>query len=220
MDGAVEVELKCQHLTLLPQRAVLWQEQKMLIIADAHFGKAAAFRRGGIAIPGGTTADDLKRLDQILASTGASTLLVLGDLMHAAVHTGGGLCRLISRWRQRLTALRILLVSGNHDRKAGPPPADFGIQQIVDRYANPPFCFMHHAGYLAGSYVLGGHLHPAVRLTGAGRQRERLPCFYFGRNYAVLPAYGGFTGNFTVRPQKGERVFVIADNHVIEPHTA
>jgi metallophosphoesterase superfamily enzyme len=108
-------------------------------------------------------------------------------------------------------------VSGNHDRKAGPPPAAFGIRQIVDRYARPPFFFRHQAQHLSGSYVLGGHLHPAVLLTGAGRQRERLPCFFFGCRYAVLPAFGGFTGHFAVRPKKGDRVFVIADNQVIEP---
>ena len=219
MDGAVYIELENQHLALLPQRAVFWQEEKMLIIADAHFGKTAAFRRSGIAIPGGTTADNLKRLDQALASTGARTLLVLGDLMHAATQPGDGLCRRISRWRRERSALQILLVSGNHDRKAGSPPAAFSIQQIVDRYAKPPFCFIHHPQHLSGSFVLGGHLHPAVRLIGAGRQRERLPCFVFGRRYAVLPAFGGFTGHFSVRPQKGDRVFVIADNHVIEPQT-
>ena len=47
------------------------------------------------------------------------------------------------------------------------------------------------AGY---GYVLAGHLHPGVRLHGPGRQSVRLPCFAFGRNAALLPAFSEFTG--------------------------
>ena len=189
----------------------------MLVIADPHFGKTAVFRRNGIVIPGGITADDLKRLDRALVSVGARTLLVLGDLMHAAVDADDSIHRRVNRWRRTRADLEILLVSGNHDRHAGPPPPEFGIRQVFDRLISAPFCFVHQPQEFSGSYVLAGHLHPAARLTGTGRQKEWLPCFYFGRAYAVLPAFGGFTGHSTVFPGPGDRVFVIADNRIIEP---
>lgn len=217
MDGTIDITIKNQHLSLLPQRAVFWNEQKMLVIADPHFGKTTTFRRNGIAIPGGITADDLKRLDRSLVTVGAKTLLVLGDLMHAAVAADDPIRRQLSRWRRARADIEILLVSGNHDLGAGPPPPEFGIRQVLDRLISAPFCFVHHPQQVSGSYVLGGHLHPAARLTGTARQREWLPCFYFGRAYAVLPAFGGFTGHSTVRPGAGDRVFVIADNRIVEP---
>ena len=42
-----------------------------------------------------------------------------------------------------------------------------------------------------------------------------LPCFYFGRDYALLPAFGEFTGTAVVRPRAGEGVFVLAGDEVV-----
>ncbi len=44
MPGSLELELRGQHLVLLPERAAYWREQEMLLIADMHCGKAATFR--------------------------------------------------------------------------------------------------------------------------------------------------------------------------------
>jgi hypothetical protein len=44
----------------------------------------------------------------------------------------------------------------------------------------------------------------------------RLPCFWFGAEVGLLPAFGGFTGSADVAPRGGDRVFVIADGEVIE----
>jgi metallophosphoesterase superfamily enzyme len=46
-------------LLLLPEKAVFWPAQGMLIIADIHFGKAASFRAQGIPVPRGTTTENL-----------------------------------------------------------------------------------------------------------------------------------------------------------------
>ncbi|MCS6939106.1 MAG: DEAD/DEAH box helicase, partial [Roseiflexus sp.] len=64
-------------------------------------------------------------------------------------------------------------------------------------------------------YTLAGHLHPAVRLNGVGRQRVTLPCFWFGAQVGVLPAFGGFTGAALITPEPGDQVFVIADGEVV-----
>jgi hypothetical protein len=54
-----------------------------------------------------------------------------------------------------------------------------------------------------------------VRLLGSGRQAETLPCFHFGPEIGVLPAFGGFTGSRRVRPRRGDRVFVVAGGEVL-----
>ena len=56
-----------ETLTLFPERAAFWQRENTLLVADVHFGKAAAFRAGGIPVPGGTTAEALGRLDDLIA---------------------------------------------------------------------------------------------------------------------------------------------------------
>jgi metallophosphoesterase superfamily enzyme len=63
-------------------------------------------------------------------------------------------------------------------------------------------------------YPVAGHVHPAVALGGNGRAMT-LPCFYFGRDYALLPAFGEFTGWAVIRPRVGERVFVLAGDEII-----
>ena len=65
-------------------------------------------------------------------------------------------------------------------------------------------------------YVLAGHIHPGVRLHGAGKQSVRLPCFWFGARTAVLPAFGEFTGLASVDVQPGDHVWVIADDEIVD----
>ncbi|MDQ2734045.1 MAG: DEAD/DEAH box helicase, partial [Pseudomonadota bacterium] len=57
-------------------------------------------------------------------------------------------------------------------------------------------------------------LHPCVGLGGRAGDHLRLPCFWFGDDVGVLPAFGAFTGMHSIRARAGERVFVVADEIV------
>ena len=59
--------------------------------------------------------------------------------------------------------------------------------------------------------MLAGHVHPCAVLAGAAGQRKRLPCFWFGPDVGVLPAFGEFTGQAEVRAKEGDRVRVIGN---------
>ena len=37
----------------------------------------------------------------------------------------------------------------------------------------------------------------------------RLPCFHFGAQVGVLPAFGAFTGSHRVQAAPGDRVYVV-----------
>ncbi len=215
MHGSQTISIKDQQLSLLPQRMVFWHERNMLILADPHFGKAAAFRRSGIAIPTGTSAHDLQRLFEAIAAAGAASVLILGDLMHAPGVSSPDLRARIRRWRKERLDIEWLLVRGNHDRSGDEMVADFGFRQVVDELTLPPFTFVHKADVRSGTYVLSGHLHPAVQMSGPGGQRERLPCFFFGIEHAILPAFGSFTGHAALGPRAGDRIYAIADEQVI-----
>jgi len=67
-------------------------------------------------------------------------------------------------------------------------------------------------------YNLCGHIHPAVRLKGKGKQDIRLPCFFFGSETGILPAFGSFTGLHTLKPLQDDKIFVIADQRVARVH--
>jgi DNA ligase-associated metallophosphoesterase len=211
------VELEGEVLALLPERALFWPRRRMLVVADVHLGKAATFRAAGIPIPHGSTGEDLARLDRALARTGAIALAFLGDLFHARV--GREAPRTLAQvggWRARWPDLDVLLVRGNHDLGAGDPPAELGFRCVNEPFDVAPFSLRHHPEP-ADAYVLAGHVHPAVRLEGRGGVRERLPAFVLGRRIGLLPAFGGFTGGGDVRPGPGDRIFVVAEDEVLEP---
>ena len=120
----------------------------------------------------------------------------------------------LAEWRARHPALDLVLVEGNHDVHAGAPDAALGITLVNAPSIDGPFALCHHPIEFADKYVLAGHLHPAYRLTGR-RDCVRLPCFWFGPEVGVLPAFGDFTGAHAITPQPGDRVFVVADDRVL-----
>jgi metallophosphoesterase superfamily enzyme len=63
---------------------------------------------------------------------------------------------------------------------------------------------------------LVGLPHPVVRLYGRGRDRLTTPVFWFRQDYAVLPAFGSFTGGYRITPQRDDRVYAVVPEAVIE----
>ena len=105
---------------------------------------------------------------------------------------------------------------GNHDDRAGDPPANLGIECVDEPFALGGLDLCHHPQARARAYVLAGHLHPCVSLGGRAHDRLRLPCFWFGDSVGVLPAFGAFTGMHGIQAAPGERVFVVSDERVTE----
>ena len=53
-----------EALDLLSERALWWPAERMLFVADLHLGKAASYRALGQPVPGGTTQENLARLER------------------------------------------------------------------------------------------------------------------------------------------------------------
>jgi DNA ligase-associated metallophosphoesterase len=219
MSDAV-VELAGETVRLLPERALWWPRAEALLVADLHWGKDATFAAHGVPLPAGTTGSDLARLDRALARTGARTLVILGDLLHARPGRVAPLFDALAEWRAAHAALEVVAVRGNHDRHAGDPPASLRIAVEDGPVSMPPFALRHEPepGRHESAYVLGGHLHPVMRLAGPARLRERLPCFLLGPRVGVLPAFSEFTGGHDVRPRPGDRAWVVAGDEVVPIH--
>lgn len=211
----LETEVAGERVLLLAERALFRPRTGELLIADPHWGKAAAFRAAGVPVPGGTTTEGLERLSRALERTGAARLVILGDLFHARTSRQPATLDAVRAWRQRHAMLPVTLIRGNHDRHAGDPPGELGIDCCEAPCAAPPFLLAHHPFEPADGYVLAGHVHPSVTLRGVGRQRERLPCFHFGARVGVLPAFGAFTGTADVAVTPGDRVYVVAGDRVL-----
>ncbi len=211
----VTLTLAGETVSLLPERALYWHRRSTLIVADAHWGKAAAFRASSVAIPGEMTDDDLARLSAALTRTQPEHIVYLGDLLHAKAGRSPRTFAAVEAWRARYSHIEMTLVRGNHDRGAGDPPDDWNIACADAPVIDPPFAFQHFPAGVAGCYALAGHLHPGAILSGGGHQNLKLPCFWFSRQIGVLPAFGSFTGTSPIQPQRGDRIYVVADDEVI-----
>ncbi len=211
--GTLDIVVLGEQLSLLPQRAVLWRARKMLIVADIHFGKAAAFRAGGIPVPHGTTRANLDALDALIATHEVGHIVFLGDFLHARTARTPATLMALQRWREHHPDLKLTLVRGNHDLHAGDPPAQLAVDVVDEPWQVGPLALCHHPQELTGAYVLAGHVHPVVRLA-VGRDSLRMPCFVFGEKQATLPAFGAFTGGYEIRGRQDEQLFVCTDDRV------
>lgn len=216
MSSDAVVDVAGERLVLMPERTAYWERQHTLLVADPHFGKAAAFRAAGVPVPRGTTTETLRRLDAALTRSGATRIVFLGDFLHARAGRSPETLRVWHEWRVAHSSVEMLLVRGNHDRRAGDPPAELDIRCENGPLAEQPFVFAHQPMTSDVGYVLAGHVHPGARLRGPARQSLRLPCFWFGAQTAVLPAFGEFTGLADIDVREGDRVWVVADDAVLE----
>ena len=203
------------HLVwLLPERALWWPEGQVLFIADLHLGKAATYRALGQPVPSGTTAENLHRLSQLVLGYQPVQLVFLGDFLHARQARTASVLSQLAIWRQHHANVECTLVRGNHDSRAGDPPPSLAISVVDEPYLVGPFAACHYPQAHASHAVLAGHTHPVVRLQGPARDRLSLPCFVFEDRSAILPAFGEFTGGYTVTPQPGLLLFAAGGQSV------
>jgi len=213
--GAQAVTLAGETVWLLPEHAVWWPAAAMLLVADVHIGKAAAFRALGQPVPHGTTADNLARLLSLARRYPARDLVFLGDFLHARAARTASVLLALHDWRRAMPSrVRCTLVRGNHDTHAGDPPPELGFAVATEPLVAPPFALCHEPGARAEGYALAGHLHPACVLRGTGADALRLPCFVVGERGMILPAFGAFTGHATVRAGQRERLYPVGDGRV------
>lgn len=204
-----------EELELLPERAVYWAKRGTLFLADTHWGKAATLRANAIPVPAGGTADDLARLTRAVETTNCRRIVLLGDALHARAGRVQRTFEALADWRARHPTLEFLLVRGNHDKRAGDPPRELRIQCTDAPVIEKPFVFLHQARETELGYALAGHLHPAVKIHGRGRQSATLLCFWFTNRVATLPAFSSFCGRFVISPEASDRVFAIAEDEVL-----
>lgn len=160
-------------------------------------------------MPAGSTLGTLEALGTAVADSGARRLIVLGDLWHARSGRTQENRQALALWLSERPDLQTLLVIGNHDLRSG-----WELEAVDPGMLLPPFALHHHPEPDSAGYVLCGHVHPSVRLNGLGGQSLRLPCFHFGSEVGVLPAFGELTGTAEVLPEKGDRTVVVAEGKV------
>ena len=203
-----------QNLWLSAQRSLFWEEEKALVVSDLHFGKTGHFRKAGIAVPQNIYKEDLQRLVSLLHHFQPRQLIVVGDFFHSRANAE---LDWFKRWRDDFSPVNITLVKGNHDILTDAWYKEVAINVVQPSLQLGPFLFSHDKTEVPeGCFLFSGHIHPGVLIQGLGKQSLRFPCFYFARNYCVLPAFSRFTGAVSMNGSVAENIFAIVDNELIK----
>ncbi len=184
--------------------ALVWPEERLLVVSDLHLEKGSSFATRGMLLPPYDTMATLAHLTQLIEKYAPRTVIALGD----SFHDGGGPARLSDADRMTLTTLQQgrdwIWVAGNHD----PEPAENIGGVFAKSLAIGPLTFRHEPTGAAGE--IAGHLHPSARITWRGRSVVRR-CFATDGNCAVMPALGAYTGGLSIRDRAFAMVFGLRD---------
>ena len=204
------IQIKNQEFILHPHGGIFWVEKSMLLISDVHLGKVAHFRKFGAAVPQKAIHKNFILLDEIVSYFQPFQICFLGDLFHSSLNKEW---QFFENWVEK-TPSEIILVSGNHDIIAPEKFENLGIK-IFQELEIEEFLLTHHPEERNNFFNFCGHIHPAIRLQGFGRQRLKLPCFFKKKQQLILPAFGEFTGTYVLEPTKEDKVYVLVDDEVI-----
>ncbi len=209
----LEIDLQGEQIQLLPQRAIYWPKERTLIIADLHWGKTGHFRKNGIAIPAQAQHQDGQALSKLIQDHEVDKLIVAGDMFHSRPNRE---VDTFAHWREQHQQLTIELVHGNHDILPEGTYNNFNITVHEEILELSPFTIAHDELEAHDGYLLHGHIHPAIKLPMKGRTSVRTDCFCIDENRMILPAFGKFTGRYTLNPKNHKHLYIIANSDIIK----
>ena len=218
MSSPLRFLFQQQTLWLSSARCIFWEEEGILIVSDLHFGKSGHFRKSGIGIPQNIYKEDLQRLFSQIQFFNPKIVLITGDLFHSSENKE---ISFFVKWRNDLLHVEFYLVKGNHDILPKSFYKEANIKIFENKLSIGNFCFTHDIASMCNDedgklFTFSGHIHPGIKMNGSGNQSLMLPCFYFGKKHAVLPAFSAFTGLAKIKPVKTDNVFVLVENNVIK----
>jgi DNA ligase-associated metallophosphoesterase len=209
------IERNGEVIELMPEKALWLKNRKVLMIADLHFGKINHFRKAGIPVPVKANDKNAEVLINLLSRLQPERVIFLGDLFHSHYNEEwevlGQICR-------HYVNCSFELVLGNHDIMSRHQYERHNMMVHEQQHVIGSFLLTHEplTEVDTAYYNLSGHIHPGVTLMGTAKQSITLPCFYFGKQQGILPAFGAFTGLARITPKKDEKVFVVAEGKIVE----
>ncbi|AZQ59396.1 ligase-associated DNA damage response endonuclease PdeM [Maribacter sp. MJ134] len=205
------IQINGHNFAMHASGVLFWEERSTLLISDVHLGKVSHFRKFGAAVPQQAVQKNFDVLNESVAFFKPRTIVFMGDLFHSSLNKEWGL---FEEWSAKITA-KLVLVSGNHDIISPLRYEDLGIT-VVSELDLEGFLLTHHPEEREGWFNFAGHIHPAIKLTGLGRQSVRLPCFFKTKNQMILPAFGEFTGTFTMQPTDDCEAYALLGDSVLK----
>lgn len=179
LSSLTPVRTEIQPGVWLDSRLALWfPVERLLVVADLHWGYAASHRACGNLLPWWGDEEIEQRLHALLGDYHPAEMIWLGDSVHAA--EGGARAERFLRQ----SPVPVTLLAGNHDRRWRSAGA---ATTMRGNY------FFHHGDTTPtlppnGIEVIGHH-HPAVNWGDGAGTRLKLPALVVSARRLILPAF-------------------------------
>ncbi len=182
---------------------VWFAAERLLVVADLHWGYAASHRARGNLLPMWSDDEIERRLRSLVTDYAPVEMLWLGDIVHAAE----GSARAERFLRE--SPMPVTVLAGNHDRRWP------GAAETTARRGR---FFFHHGDVArpvpAGAIEVIGHHHPAYQWTDSARGRVKLSAIVTSPRQLVLPAFSPWAAGTEFAPEAESTLWVIAPNRI------
>lgn len=206
LTPSTPVRTEIQPGIWLDSRLALWFSlERLLVIADLHWGYAASHRARGNLLPWWGDEEIEQRLRALLNDYHPAEMIWLGDVVHAAE----GAARAEAFLRQ--TAVPVTLLAGNHDRRW----RSAGVASVMRGHY-----FFHHGDTAPTRPPLSieviGHHHPAVSWGDGAGSRLKLPALVVSAHRLILPAFSPWAAGtpWSSEPGIDETLWAIAPTRI------
>ncbi|MFT6810515.1 MAG: metallophosphoesterase superfamily enzyme, partial [Saprospiraceae bacterium] len=136
----MRIDWEGQQLQLLSSKAIYWEEESILFLADLHLGKAAHFRKEGLAVPTQVLHSNLGKFEALIKIQCPKRVLFLGDLFHSELNYAWEyFIRMLSKYQD----ISFELVMGNHDILGARSYINSGLKLHETILEMGPFVFSH-----------------------------------------------------------------------------
>jgi putative SbcD/Mre11-related phosphoesterase len=197
----------------LDARRALWiAPLRALVVADLHWGYAAAHRAAGNLLPAWGDAEIARRLRALLADYAPRELIWLGDSLHTLA--GRGAAEAFLREHADVALLEVTVLAGNHDHRWS---------RATARTLTRGKFYFHHGDLAAANNAIAddaleiiGHHHPAATWRDGAGGRVKLPALVASPRRLVLPAFSPWAGGapWNARLAADEKLWAIAPRRI------
>lgn len=190
----------------MDSRLALWLSvERILVIADLHWGYTASHRARGHLLPWWGDDQIEQALHALLAAYQPAEMIWLGDIVHAAEGASRAEAFL------RSAPLPVTIVGGNHDRRW---------RRATETSVVRGGYFFHHGHTdqtVPGSLTeVIGHYHPAASWSDGAGTHIKLPALVVSPRRMVVPAFSPWAAGtpWSVNAERGEKLWAIAQSRI------
>jgi metallophosphoesterase superfamily enzyme len=193
----------CPGVWIDSRRAVWFANERLLAVADLHWGYVASHRARGNLLPLWGDQQLEECLHSLIADYAPAEVIWLGDVVHA-VEGAAPAERFLAR-----ASVPITILAGNHDRRW---------RGAITTNVQRGRYFFHHGDVARpvppNAIEVVGHHHPAFSWADGAGARVKLPALVVTPRRLVLPAFSPWAAGTDWLAEPESALWVIAPKRI------